>query len=148
MGWRRLKQKKKYKNVRTAYGRYLRKKKYVPSGCWRDAVPSPSEFSNLDWLSNPKPVTSWDSSSSSTAQNRKNKKITSQKTRSAIDVRYFVSEYCAKTLLSDPGTSLTTAGQSAILSVVPLVSKFLETTGIGTIGTIIWKPGFRGLTDD
>ena len=101
---------KKYKNVRTAYGRYLRKKKYVPSGCGRDAVPSPSEFSNLAWLSNPKPVISWDSSSSSTAQNRKNKKITSQKTRSSIDIRHFVSEYRAKTLLSDPGTSLTTVG--------------------------------------
>ena len=43
---------KKYKNVRTAYGRYLRKKKHVPSASGHDAVPSPSEFSNLDWLSN------------------------------------------------------------------------------------------------
>ena len=43
---------KKYKNVRTAYGRYLRKKKSVPSGSGRDAVPSPAEFSNLDWLAN------------------------------------------------------------------------------------------------
>ena len=40
------------KNVRTAYGRYLRKKKHVTSGSERDVVPSPSEFSNLDWLSN------------------------------------------------------------------------------------------------
>ena len=43
---------KKYKNVRTAYGRYLRKKKSVPSGSGRDAVPSPAEFSYLDWLAN------------------------------------------------------------------------------------------------
>ena len=43
---------KKYKNVRTAYGRYLRKKKSVPSGSGRDAVPAPAEFSNLDWLAN------------------------------------------------------------------------------------------------
>ena len=28
------------------------KKKYVPPGSGRDAVPSPAEFSNLDWLSN------------------------------------------------------------------------------------------------
>ena len=41
---------KKYKNVRSTYGRYLRKKKSFPSGS--DAVPSPAEFSNLDWLSN------------------------------------------------------------------------------------------------
>ena len=32
----------------------------------------------------------------------------------------------------------------AIVSVVPIVSKFLETTGtIETIRTIIWKPGLR-----
>ena len=43
---------KKYKNLRTAYGRYLRKKRSVPSGSGRDAVPSPAEFSNLDWLAN------------------------------------------------------------------------------------------------
>ena len=43
---------KKYKNVRNAYGRYLRKKKSAPSGSGRDAVPSPAEFSNLDWLAN------------------------------------------------------------------------------------------------
>lgn len=43
---------RKYKNVRTAYGRYLRKKRSVPSGSGRDAVPSPAEFSNLDWLAN------------------------------------------------------------------------------------------------
>ena len=33
----------------------------------------------------------------------------SQETRSAIDVRHFVSEYRAKSLFSDPGTWLTTA---------------------------------------
>ena len=43
---------KKYKNVRTVYGRHLRKKKSVPSGSGRDAVPSLAEFSNLDWSSN------------------------------------------------------------------------------------------------
>ena len=32
--------------------RYLRKKKSVPSGSGCDAVPSPAEFSNLDYLSN------------------------------------------------------------------------------------------------
>ena len=42
---------KKYKNIRTAYGRYLKKKKSVPSGSGRDAVP-PQEFTNLDWLTN------------------------------------------------------------------------------------------------
>ena len=41
---------KKYKNIRTAYGRYLRKKKSIPSGSGRDVAPIPSEFANLDWL--------------------------------------------------------------------------------------------------
>ena len=42
---------KKYKNVRTAYGRYLKKKKSVPSGSGRDSVqPPPAEFVNLEWL--------------------------------------------------------------------------------------------------
>ena len=54
-------------------------------------------------------MSSWDSSSSSTAQNRKNKKLTSQETCSAIDVRHFVFGYRAKTLLSGPGKSPTTA---------------------------------------
>ena len=38
---------KKYKNVRTAYGRYLKKRKSVTSGSGRYAVLSP-EFNNLD----------------------------------------------------------------------------------------------------
>eukprot|EP00112_Aurelia_sp_Birch-Aquarium-sp1_P003159 Seg1353.6 transcript_id=Seg1353.6/GoldUCD/mRNA.D3Y31 product="hypothetical protein" protein_id=Seg1353.6/GoldUCD/D3Y31 len=42
---------KKYKNVRTVYGRYLKKGKSVPSGSGRDAVqPPPAEFANLEWL--------------------------------------------------------------------------------------------------
>ena len=40
---------KKFKNIRTAYGRFL-KKKSVPSGSGRGAVPLPREFTNLDWL--------------------------------------------------------------------------------------------------
>ena len=34
--------KKKYKNIRTAYGRYLKTKKSVPSGSGRDAVRLPA----------------------------------------------------------------------------------------------------------
>ena len=41
---------KKFKNIRTAYGRFLKKKKSVPSGSGRGAVPLPREFTNLDWL--------------------------------------------------------------------------------------------------
>ena len=41
---------KKFKNIRTAYGRYLKKVKAIPSGSGRDAVPVPKEFLNLDWL--------------------------------------------------------------------------------------------------
>lgn len=41
---------KKFKNIRTAYGRYLKKVKSIPSGSGRDAVPLPKEFVNLDWL--------------------------------------------------------------------------------------------------
>lgn len=43
---------KRFRNIRTAYGRFLKKKKSVPSGSGRDAVPSiPKEFANLEWLS-------------------------------------------------------------------------------------------------
>lgn len=43
------------KNIRMSephMGDTWEKKKSVPSGSGRDAVPSPAEFSNLDWLSN------------------------------------------------------------------------------------------------
>ena len=40
---------KKYKYIRTSYGRWLKKRKNVPSGSGRDAVPKvPPEFENLD----------------------------------------------------------------------------------------------------
>ena len=42
---------KKFRDVRTAYGRYLRRRKSVPSGSGRNAVPIPREFVNLEWLS-------------------------------------------------------------------------------------------------
>ena len=43
---------KRFKNIRTAYGRFLEKRKNVPSGSGRDAVPTiPEEFANLNWLS-------------------------------------------------------------------------------------------------
>jgi len=43
---------KKYKYLRTSYGRWLKKQKSVLSGSGRDAVPKvPPEFGNLDWLS-------------------------------------------------------------------------------------------------
>eukprot|EP00112_Aurelia_sp_Birch-Aquarium-sp1_P015509 Seg3441.6 transcript_id=Seg3441.6/GoldUCD/mRNA.D3Y31 product="hypothetical protein" protein_id=Seg3441.6/GoldUCD/D3Y31 len=41
---------KRFKNIRTAYGRFLKKSKNVPSGSGRDAVPVPREFENLGWL--------------------------------------------------------------------------------------------------
>ena len=41
---------KKFKNVRTGYGRYLKKVKAIPSGSGRDAVPTPQDFAGLDWL--------------------------------------------------------------------------------------------------
>ena len=41
---------KKFKNVRTGYGRYLKKVKAIPSGSGRDAVPTPKDFAGLDWL--------------------------------------------------------------------------------------------------
>ena len=40
----------KYKNIRSSYGRFLKKLKGVPSGSGRDAVPIPGEFANLEWL--------------------------------------------------------------------------------------------------
>ena len=43
--------KKEYKNIRTAYGRYLRKRKSVPSDFGRDAIPIPLQFAHLKWLS-------------------------------------------------------------------------------------------------
>lgn len=43
---------KKFRNIRTAYGRFLKKRKSMPSGSGRDAVPpTPREFENLEWLS-------------------------------------------------------------------------------------------------
>ena len=41
---------KRFKNIRTAYGRFLKKAKSVPSGSGRDAVLVPREFENLGWL--------------------------------------------------------------------------------------------------
>ena len=41
---------KKFKNIRTAFGRYLKKAKSIPLGSGRDAVPVPREFESLDWL--------------------------------------------------------------------------------------------------
>ena len=38
----------KFCNIRTAYGRYLKRLKTIPSGSGRDAVPR--EFQNLEWL--------------------------------------------------------------------------------------------------
>ena len=43
---------KKYKNIRTSFCQYLRKKKAIPSGSRREAVPPPAEFANLEWLTN------------------------------------------------------------------------------------------------
>ena len=43
---------RRYKNCRTSYGRYLKKRKSVPSGSGRNAVPTPAEFANLEWLNN------------------------------------------------------------------------------------------------
>ena len=37
----------KFKNIRTAYEIFLNKKKSVPSGSEKDAVPVPREFANL-----------------------------------------------------------------------------------------------------
>ena len=41
---------KKFKNIRTGYGRYLRKLKSFLSGFGRDAVPVRKDFAGLDWL--------------------------------------------------------------------------------------------------
>ncbi len=40
-----------FKNVRTAYGRFLQRRKNVPSGLGRSDIPIPPEFGNLDWPS-------------------------------------------------------------------------------------------------
>ena len=42
---------KKFRNVRTACGRYLKRRKSVPSGSGRDAVSISREFVNIEWLS-------------------------------------------------------------------------------------------------
>ena len=47
----KLEAQNKFKNTRTVYGRFLRKKKKIPSGSGRDTVPTvPREFTNLEWL--------------------------------------------------------------------------------------------------
>ena len=40
-----------FKNIRTAYGRFMKQRKNLPSGSGRSDVPVPQEFGNLDWLS-------------------------------------------------------------------------------------------------
>ena len=40
----------KFKNIRSAYTRFLRKVKSTPSGSGREAIPTPREFANLEWL--------------------------------------------------------------------------------------------------
>ena len=40
-----------FKNIRTAYGRFLKRRKNLPSGSGRSDVPVLQEFGNLDWLS-------------------------------------------------------------------------------------------------
>ena len=42
---------KKFRDIRTAYGHYLKQQNSVPSGSGRDAVPIPCKFVNLEWLS-------------------------------------------------------------------------------------------------
>ena len=41
---------KKYKSIRSSYGRWLRKVKKIPSGSGRDAVPFAGDYANLGWL--------------------------------------------------------------------------------------------------
>ena len=41
----------KLKNIRSAYTRFLKRKKSTPSGSGRDAFPTSKEFQNLEWLS-------------------------------------------------------------------------------------------------
>ena len=41
---------KKYKSIRSRYGRWLRKVKKIPSGSGRDAVPFAGDYANLGWL--------------------------------------------------------------------------------------------------
>ena len=41
---------KKYENVRTGYGRYLKKAKTIPSGSGGDVIPTPKDFAGLEWL--------------------------------------------------------------------------------------------------
>ena len=43
---------RRYKNCRTSYGSYLKKRKSVPSRSGRNAVPTPAEFANLERLKN------------------------------------------------------------------------------------------------
>ena len=41
---------KKYKSIRSSYGRWLRKVKKIPSDSGRDAVPFAGDYANLGWL--------------------------------------------------------------------------------------------------
>ena len=41
---------KRLKNIRTAYGRFLKKTKYAPSGSGRDDLHVQREFQNMGWL--------------------------------------------------------------------------------------------------
>ena len=110
-------------------------------------------------------MTSWNSSCLSTSQNRKKRKIASLEVRSPFKIHHLhhhvwlVCETRAKIPLSDPEKSLTSPAASLVVEAIEtivwkleialvdvrIVSKFFEITGaIGTIQTIIWKPGCKG----
>ena len=43
---------RRYKDCRTSYGCYLKKRKSVPSGSERNGIPTSAEFASLEWLNN------------------------------------------------------------------------------------------------
>ena len=99
-------------------------------------------------------MSSGNSSSVAMPQNQEKKQIPRYEVRFTNKNHPFMWLVCktrAKTQLSDLETSLTTPcllplrrSRLPIAPVVRIVSKYFETTGaIGTIGTIIWKPGLN-----
>ena len=81
---------------------------------YRNTSACTTNFQRIIRTSYPKSVPSWYSSTSSTAQNWKNKQIARDEIRSSINIRHFVCESRAKVLLSGPGILLTTVSSHSL----------------------------------
>ena len=123
---------KKIENVRTGYGRYLKKVEAIPSGSGRDVVPTPKDFAGLEWLQkyishrptvsnmNLVEVDSDEDDNSVSKQGEKNKTKIQRQRRSYGN----------------------TESLPLLKTKVLCQTRFSTTAATVATGAIIWKPGF------